>query len=72
MDDDVDRIHRWEITPHPYDSDYDIFVTDDDQEARDAILYAAEMLLWDDHPGGTKTLVVELNQDVIDKGETDG
>jgi hypothetical protein len=64
-----DKIWKWEIEPHPYDSQYDTFVTDSDNEARDAILHAAESYLWDtnegddDGPHGkARTLKVTHNQ----------
>lgn len=38
--------HKWEIEPHPYSKDFDVFVTDDDQEARRAVIAAAEQA-WD-------------------------
>ena len=43
---DADDEHKWEIEPRPYSSDFDVFVTDDDQQARSAILAVAEME-WD-------------------------
>lgn len=62
MDEEAeDRQYKWEVEPHPYDSQYDTFVTDSDDDARDAILYAAEMLLWDQNDGGKKTLTVTYN-----------
>ena len=42
---------RWEIEPHPYDSQYDTYVTDSDEEARTTILNAAESYLWDTNDG---------------------
>lgn len=54
---------KWNIEPHPYSKDYDIFVTNDDQEALDALLHAAEMYLWDDcEPGQERTLKVRHNK----------
>ena len=52
---------KWEIWPHPYDHDYDYFVTDDDNEAREAILHAAEMYLWDSNDGEERVLKVIHN-----------
>jgi hypothetical protein len=50
---------KWAIEPHPYDADYDVFVTDSDDEARIAILYAAEIELYDANEGGeTRVLKV--------------
>lgn len=54
------KVWRWEVWPHPYDSAYDYYVTDDDNEARQAILYAAEMHLWDGNDGGERTLRVVM------------
>ena len=52
---------KWIIEPTPYSNDYDYFVTDDDKEAKEAILYAAEMHLWDDNDNETRTLKVTHN-----------
>jgi hypothetical protein len=38
--------HRWEVEPHPYDSDLDVFVCDDDETALQAALDAIEQR-WD-------------------------
>ncbi len=64
MDNDG-RVWKWAIEPHPYTNDYDTMVTDSDEEAKAAILYAAESYLWDtndgedDGPrGATRTLSV--------------
>lgn len=48
---DSGRVYKWEIEPHPYTQDYDVMVTDSDEEAREAIMHAAEMYLWDDNDG---------------------
>ncbi len=54
------RQYKWEIEPNPYDSDYDIFVTDDDQTALDALQAAAERA-WDtSEEGKEKTLKIRL------------
>lgn len=62
------RVWKWAIEPHPYDSDYDVMVTDSDEEARAAILHAAECHLWDTNDGDdygpngpTRTLKVTHN-----------
>ena len=61
--------YRWIIEPHPYSKDYDVFVTNDDKEALDAILHAAEMYLWDDcEPGQERTLKVRHNVLLSDCG----
>lgn len=57
-----DERHKWEIHPHPFSSDYDYMVTNDDRIALDGILHAAEMYLWDScEPGDTRKLVVVHN-----------
>jgi len=61
-DDDVSgKVWKWEIWPHPYDNDFDYMVTDDDGAARDAILHAAEMYLWDGNDGGDRIMKVVHN-----------
>ena len=45
------RVYKWEIEPHPYSNEFDVYVTDSDEEARQAILHAAEMYLWDSNDG---------------------
>ena len=61
------RIWKWAIEPHPYDSAYDVMITDSDEQAWEAILCAAEMYLFDgndgtdDGPdGATRTLKVTV------------
>lgn len=49
--DENGKIWKWAIEPHPYTNDFDVLVTDSDIEAREAILYAAEMYLYDDNDG---------------------
>lgn len=55
------KVWKWEIWPHPYDSDFDFMVTDNDPEALEAILYAAEIHLWDGHDGGERVMRVVHN-----------
>lgn len=56
-----DRQHRWEVTPHPYSSDYDMFVTDYDQDALRAVEAAAEAA-WDTAVvGETRTVTIKYN-----------
>jgi len=56
-----DREYKWEIEPHPYDSGYDIFVTDDDAVARQAVMDAAEKL-WDSmEEGEEKKIVIRMH-----------
>ena len=60
-DDVEDREYRWEISPHPYSTDYDTFVTDDDNAAWKAVHDAGEML-WDKmEPGDQVTLTIVFN-----------
>jgi hypothetical protein len=61
--DESGRIWKWAIHPHPYNQkDFDVFITNDDQEAKQAILYAAENYLWDSiKPNQSKSLTVSLN-----------
>jgi hypothetical protein len=65
--DENGKIWKWAIEPHPYDADYDVFVTDSDDEARIAILYAAEMVLYDDNEGG-ETRVLKVTHIPDEKG----
>lgn len=59
---DETRVWSWEITPHPYDKSFDCMVTDDDDEALQAILLSAEMHLWDGNEvGESRTLTVVHN-----------
>jgi hypothetical protein len=59
---DGDHKHKWEITPNPYhSSDFDIYVTDSDQEAYDAIQAAGEYLMDDMEEGETKTITIKYN-----------
>ena len=60
-EDATGKIWKWEISPHPYNTDYDIMVTDSDDEARQAILYAAELHLWDSNDGEVRILKVVHN-----------
>lgn len=55
------KVWKWEVWPHPYDSYYDCYATDDDGEALEAILHAAEMHLWDSNDGGERVLRVVHN-----------
>lgn len=53
---DEGRVYRWEVSPHPYSSDFDTFVTDDDDQARQGALDAAEAI-WDDMDVGEERCV---------------
>lgn len=44
--DEFPHKHKWEIEPNPYNSDFDVYVTDDDVEACEAFTEAAEQA-WD-------------------------
>lgn len=55
-DADEGRVYKWEIEPHPYSSDFDVYVTDDDQSACIAAQEAAEHL-WDDMEVGEEKMV---------------
>jgi hypothetical protein len=60
--DGCDHRHKWEITPHPYRSCFDVFVTDSDEAARSAVMEAAEMQ-WDDCAAGEeRTIKVRHNK----------
>ena len=60
-DADEGHVYRWEIEPHPYSTDYDTYVTDDDQQARQAAMDAAE-LLWDEmSPGDDVSVKIKFN-----------
>jgi len=63
------RVWKWAICPHPYDKTTDAMVTDDDQEALEAMRHAAESHLWDQYEGGTRRLAVTL---VVKAKEGDG
>lgn len=64
LEKEFDEPHRWEVEPHPYSSDYDCFVTDDDKEALKAIMETAEMYLWDENDGEERTLRVKMNNSI--------
>jgi hypothetical protein len=54
--------HKWEIEPNPYNSDFDVYVTDNDGAAGAAIVAAAE-LAWDEcEPGQEKVIKVRHNE----------
>lgn len=58
-----DHVHKWEISPHPYNSgDFDTFVTDSDFVAAQAIKDLAEQQ-WDAcEPGETRTIKITHNK----------
>lgn len=50
--------HKWQIEPHPYSNDFDVFVTDDDSRALEALKEAAEQA-WDQCGDGmTRTITI--------------
>jgi len=70
-DDNVpdDRQYKWEIEPNPYDSDYDIFATDDDQTALDALQAAAERA-WDTSEEGQEKILKIRLYEVADNAKS--
>lgn len=60
------RPYRWEIEPH-IDGSYDLQVTDNDAEAKAAILATAEEHLWDQHEGGVRTVRVTFRPEIPEK-----
>ena len=74
MDDDG-KVWKWEVWPHPYSNDFDCFVTDSDDEAREAISNLAEMYLWDGNDGGERIVKVVHNEKLTGaapEGDCDG
>ena len=59
---DEGRVYKWEVEPHPYSSDFDTYVTDDDQEALAAARQALENL-WDDmNPGDEVMVIIKMHE----------
>ena len=57
-----DRKYKWEITPHPYTTEFDTLVTDDDMEALQAMKDNSESV-WDSlEEGEEKTITIRLNK----------
>ncbi len=52
--------HKWEIEPHPDTTDFDVCDCDTDDEAREALLRAAEMIFDAMEPGDTRTITIRL------------
>lgn len=53
------EIYKWEIEPH-YSPDWDIYVTNSDQFAKDALFMIAEKL-WDEmQPGEEKIIKIRM------------
>jgi hypothetical protein len=62
-----DHKHRWEIEPNPYDSDFDVFVTDKDDEAHEAIQHLATQA-WDEcQPGEERVIKFRRNKVASDE-----
>lgn len=53
--------HKWEIEPNPWNGDFDVMVTDDDQEALNAIKDAAEQAWDQSEPGEERIIKVRMN-----------
>jgi hypothetical protein len=66
-----DHTHKWEITPHPQTDDADVLIVDDDEEALQFFLNAAEQAWNDCEPGETRTITIRHNV-VVTPGEPDG
>jgi hypothetical protein len=71
-----DKIYKWIIEPHPYDSYFDAFVTNSNAEALKSILHLGENYLWDTHNGEdsawngkTRTIKVTHNAEVPEEIE---
>lgn len=62
-DEGCDHVHKWEISPHPYNSgDFDTFVTDSDFVAWRAVSDLAEQQ-WDAcESGETRTITIKHNK----------
>lgn len=56
-----DHAHKWEIEPHAYTSDFDVYVTDIDKEALQALRDAVERVFDDLTPGETRTITIRMN-----------
>ncbi len=59
---DGDHKHLWEIEPNPYSSDFDVYVSDDDREALDALKSLAEMLFDDCDTGEERVIKIRRNE----------
>jgi hypothetical protein len=55
--------YKWSIYPHPYNSDVDYLVTNDDGEALDAAQAACESAWNEIEPGMAYTVTIRLNPD---------
>jgi hypothetical protein len=57
--------HKWEIEPHPHNSDFDVLVCDDDKDAWDAAFAALESA-WDDCGLGEERVIKIRRNKVAD------
>jgi hypothetical protein len=58
-----DGTHKWEIEPHPYSTDYDVYVGDNDAAALQALRDLVESK-WDDlTPGVEAVIKIRMNHD---------
>lgn len=57
-----DHKHKWEIEPHPDTSDYDVMVSDNDEEALEAIHRIVEHIFDDITEGEERVIRVRLNR----------
>lgn len=65
--DEFPHKHKWEVEPNPYNSDFDVYVTDSDEESVSALVAAAESA-WDEcEPGYERTVTIRRNKVVGDE-----
>ena len=62
MKDECNDAWKWEIAPNPYSPRCDTFVTNDDLEAKEAIMSLAESLWEDMEEGETKSITVTMHE----------
>ena len=72
MSDTLDRegtAWRWKIEPHPYDKQYDSYITNSDLKALEVIKDMAEGYMWEKiKTGETRTMKVTFNKNVKEVG----
>jgi hypothetical protein len=56
-----DHRHKWEIEPHAYTHDFDVYVSDSDKEALQALRDTVEAVFDDMNPGDTRTITIRMN-----------
>lgn len=59
---DSSHKHKWEIEPHPDTSDYDVMVSDKDDEALEAIHRVVEHIFDDITEGEERVIRIRLNR----------